>query len=102
MRPKSTNPEMIPFKCDPDDLLSTKSVAKIIGTTPRYVRAEIQRGALAATYIGSDWIVTRKALNYWLNMRIKRNERIKRNKEIAAEKKLRGPGRPRKQEPENQ
>ena len=44
---------------DPDELLTTSKVAEIIGVSRQYVTQLCQRGQLACTKIGRDFLVRR-------------------------------------------
>jgi len=47
------------------ELLTCEQAAREDGSSPRYIRAEIQLGRLKAQKIGRDWLIARKEFNAW-------------------------------------
>lgn len=49
-----------------EDLLSLRDAAELAGVRADTLRQAVHRGSLAATKIGTDWVVTRAALEDYL------------------------------------
>ena len=70
-----------PINVDPENIINTIEAAKILGVSDRAVRDKIKRGTLPATKIGTQYLLNKQAVHFYMRLRA-----IRKRKKIKAEK----------------